>query len=161
MHYGSQQDIVITYLKRHPEHLSVLARWAFEAWGNYNPSSSLERTEQKLRDHLNEKTLPIAYIALHDNKPVGMCSLRQNDGVRVDLLPWLGSLFVVPEYRNQGIAVQLIDTIKQKAAQLDYSKLYLLTFESSLPSWYQKLGWKFLIEEQLNDYPVSIMEIDL
>ena len=77
------------------------------------PDVTISRVEQNLMNHLNEGSLPLTYVALYEQKPLGMCSLRSNDGIRPDLMPWLGSLVVDPEYQKQGIAKMLIDAIRQ------------------------------------------------
>ncbi len=41
---------------------------------------------------------------------VGMVSLRNNDGIRRDLTPWLGSLVVNPAYRQRNVG----NTIKNR-----------------------------------------------
>lgn len=88
-------SLVISYLDDHPEYLPQLAGWAFEAWGRYNPSSSVERAQDKLKTHLNKTRLPLTYIALKDDLLLGMCSLRMNDGIRPDLAHWLASFSVM------------------------------------------------------------------
>lgn len=152
-------SLSIVYLKDHPEHVPLVAKWMFETWGHYNPHASYEKTELKLRAHLNKDQLPITYIALDDEQPVGTGSLRITDGIRPDLMPWLASLFVLPEHRGNGIAQSLIDQIKEKAQQLEYSTLYLLAFDQNIPQWYEKLGWKMIGEDFLYDHPVKVMSI--
>ncbi|MGE4349324.1 MAG: GNAT family N-acetyltransferase [Candidatus Berkiella sp.] len=115
----------------------------------------------KLREHLNTEQLPITYIALQDGKPVGTSSLRITDGIRPDLMPWLASLFVLPEYRGKGIAQALIETVKHKAQQLKYPTLYLLAFDQSIPQWYAKLGWQIIGDDFLHHHPIKLMEIPL
>ena len=154
-------NFVITYLKEHPEHVSLLASWMFNTWGHYNSQSSLEKAQNKLNEHLNEDWLPLTMVALENNHPVGMCSLRKNDGIRPDLEPWLGSLFVEPSHRGQGIGEQLIVEVVKKARILGYPKLYLLAFDSTLPDWYKKLGWQLIGMDELNGHPVSVMEVIL
>ncbi len=150
-------DLTIDYLKNHPEHVPTLAQWMFTTWGHYNPDSSLEKAQLKLKDHLNENRLPLAFIALVGSEPVGLCCLRENDGIRPDLAPWLGSLFVKPAYRGQRIGEQLIDVVKRKARKLGYLELYLLAFDQTLPAWYEKLGWELLGEDYLFGHRVSVM----
>ncbi len=150
-------NLVIDYLKNHSEHVSLLSSWMFDTWGHYNPESSLEKAQEKLQSHLNVDSLPLAYIALIDGKPVGMCSLRINYGL-FDLAPWLGSLFVEPLLRGQGIGEKLIQVVTKKACSMGYPKLYLLTFDETLPNWYIKLGWKLIGMNELNGHPVSVME---
>lgn len=154
-------DLVISYLDDHPEYLPQLVKWAFEAWGQYNPSSSLEKAQEKFKAHLNKTRLPLTYIAFKDNLPAGMCSLRMNDGIRQDLAPWLGSLYVEPSMRRQGIGEKLIQVVTEKAHSMGYSKLYLLTFEKALSHWYQKLKWQVIGADELSGHPVSILEFTL
>ena len=54
-------------------------------------------------EHLNDDSIPLTFVAFFNDKPVGMCSLRENDGIRPDLMPWLGSIVVAPDYQKQGI----------------------------------------------------------
>ncbi|MCS5711874.1 GNAT family N-acetyltransferase [Candidatus Berkiella aquae] len=154
-------QVDITYLKNHIEQVPLLASWMFKTWGHYNPTSSLEKAEQKLLQHLNIDTLPLAYIALHNEVPVGMCSLRVNDGIQHALTPWLGSLYVEPLMRGRGIGEQLINTAAEKALNLGYSKLYLFAFDKTLPQWYEKLGWLERGVDEINRYPVTVMELSL
>lgn len=153
--------LTICYLKDYPEYVPLVAKWMFETWGHYNPHASYEKTVLKLREHLNTEQLPITYIALQDGKPVGTSSLRITDGIRPDLMPWLASLFVLPEYRGKGIAQALIETVKHKAQQLKYPTLYLLAFDQSIPQWYAKLGWQIIGDDFLHHHPIKLMEIPL
>ncbi len=152
-------ELVITYLKNHPEHVPLLASWMFNTWGHYNPQSSLEKAQIKLTEHLNTDSLPLTYIALRDNVPVRMCSLRINDGIRPDLTPWLASLFVEPSMRGQGIGEKLIHVVAEKAWVMGYSSLYLLAFDQTLTNWYAKLGWQMMGLDEINGYPVTVMEL--
>ncbi|MFI4937408.1 MAG: GNAT family N-acetyltransferase [Candidatus Berkiellales bacterium] len=154
-------NINIAYLKEYPQYLPLLAEWMFNTWGHYNPGSSFERAKLKLNEHLNTDSLPITFIALDDNIPVGTCSLRLNDGIRSDLAPWLGSLYVLPKFRGKGLGEKLIDAVVNKASIMDYQKLFLLAFDSTLPNWYKKLGWQLIGVDELNCHPVSVMEISL
>ncbi len=153
--------IDIIYLKDYPQHLSLIAEWIFNEWAHYNPGSSLDRAKSKLSEHLNKDSLPITFVALENNQPVGTCSLRINDGIRPDLTPWLGSLYVEPNARGRGLGEKLIDSVISKARSMKYPKLYLLTFDAILPYWYRKLGWQGIGEDVLNGYPVSVMEKSL
>ncbi|MBN9289040.1 MAG: hypothetical protein BGO43_01695 [Gammaproteobacteria bacterium 39-13] len=150
--------IDIAYLKDYPQHLSLIAQWIFNEWGHYNPGSSLDRAKSKLSEHLNKDSLPITFIALENNQPVGTCSLRINDGIRPDLAPWLGSLYIEPNARGRGLGEKLIDSVISKARSMKYPKLYLLTFDATLPNWYRKLGWYGIGADVLNGHPVNVME---
>lgn len=151
-------NIDIAYLKDHPQYLPLVAEWVFNEWGHYNPGSTLDRAKSKLSEHLNKDSLPITFVALENNQPVGTCSLRVNDGIRPDLTPWLGSLYVVPNARSRGLGEKLIDIVINQACSMKYPKLYLLAFDPTLPNWYRKLGWQGIGEDVLNGHPVSLMQ---
>ncbi|NDF12496.1 MAG: GNAT family N-acetyltransferase [Proteobacteria bacterium] len=153
-------DATIITLAEAPEYTETCARWAFEAWGRYNPENTLERRIQNFKQHQNKNALPLTLLALVDKKLAGMASLRANDGVRADLTPWLGSLFVDRAYRSKQIGEQLVDAIKAKAASLGFEELYLLTFEDSLPDWYTTLGWKEIAKDSFHGHPITIMKTE-
>ncbi len=90
-----------------------------------------------------------------------MCSLRENDGIRPDLMPWLGSLVVDPNYQKQGIGKQLIDATKEKAKQLGFKQLFLFALDPLIPNYYQTLGWQTIGMDQFKGNPVTVMEIGL
>jgi N-acetylglutamate synthase-like GNAT family acetyltransferase len=69
------------------------------------------------------------------------------------------ALFV--EARGKGVGEQLIRAAIEKAQNMRYSNLYLLTFDVTLPDWYEKLGWKLIGMDELNGYPVSVMKFSL
>jgi len=59
---------------------------------------------------------------------IGRVSLFSNDlKERNDLTPWLGSLYVSTDYRNRGIAKQLMDKVIKTSRILGYEILYLRT----------------------------------
>ena len=154
-------DIEIVTLKSHPEYVSRLAQWALLAWGKYNPHSNLEDIREKFKMHLNEHQLPLTYVAVLDDHPIGMCSLRETDGIRPEWMPWLGSLYVEPAYRERGIGKQLIQKISHTAHEMGYSTLYLLTFEPDITLWYEKQRWKTHGRDTVNGHPVDILIWDL
>ncbi len=156
-----KMEIIIDYLKNYPEHVPVVANWSVATWGHYNPQSSVDRAISKFEEHLNEDVLPICYIALHNHRPIAMVSLRPTDGIQPELTPWLASLYVDAAYRGSGIGETLIDTVKTKAANLGYKQLYLLAFDSTIPQWYAKLGWKSMGTDTLNNHAVSVMKIEI
>jgi predicted N-acetyltransferase YhbS len=155
-------NIQISLLKDHPDSIPLLAQIWFEVLGKiWLPEVPIQHIEQKFITHLNDNTLPLTLVAHDGNKPVGMCSLRENDGIRFDLTPWLASLVVHPFYQNHGIAKLLIDKTKQKATDLGFKKLYLFAFDQTIPFYYEKLGWYKIAEDKFKEHPLTVMEINL
>ena len=154
--------ITIDLLKNHPKAIPVLTKIWREVLGQvWIPDVSIERVEQKFLQHLNDQILPLTFVALHNNTPVGMCSLRENDGIRPDLKPWLASLVVAPSYQKKGIAKKLMDASKQKALELGFEKVYLFAFDRTIPVYYTSHGWEKIGADEFNGHPVTVMEISL
>jgi len=68
----------------------------------WSPEYSLGQTESWFLDWLNDD-IPLAFVTLEENTLVGMCSLQFNDGIRSDLMPWLGDLCVARTHQGRGI----------------------------------------------------------
>ncbi|STX28589.1 GNAT family acetyltransferase [Legionella beliardensis] len=125
------------------------------------PDTPLTLVEQRFQNHLNDNLLPLTLVAWHHDTPVGMCSLRENDGIRPDLMPWLGSLVVHTAYQNQGIGRELIEATKQKAKELGFKVLHLFAFDKTIPEFYETLGWHKIGTDEYKQHPVTVMKVEL
>jgi GNAT superfamily N-acetyltransferase len=153
--------ITIDLLKNHPESIPRCAGIWYEVLGKiWSPEIGIQEIESWYHEWLNHD-MPLAYIALYDDIPVGACSLQLNDGIRPDLAPWLGDLVVEPSYQKQGIGKMLIDAITNKADELGFRKLYLFTFDPTIPDYYTRLGWKKIGMDEFKSNPVTVMEVVL
>lgn len=151
--------IEIDYLKNHPSAIPALAKIWHDVLGKiWMPEIEIEEIESGYYRELNEE-LPFAYVALYDGIPVGTCSLQLDGGIRPDLKPWLGDLVVDAKYQKQGIGKLLLDVAIKKAKDLGYAKLYLFTFDPSIPEYYQRLGWRTIGKDEFKSQPVTVMEI--
>jgi len=155
-------DIKIAHLKEHPDAIPALAQIWHEVLGSiWVPDISVERVEQRFHDHLNGGVLPITFVAFDGNKLVGGVSLRENDGIRPDLMPWLGSLIVDSAYQKKGIGEMLINATKQKALEMLFEKLYLFAFDPTLPAYYARFGFNKIGIDEFKGHPVTVMETTL
>jgi len=145
-------------LKQKPEYLSQVAEWLYHEWGKITEESSLLIVGEKLKKFKNTDKLPINYIALVEGNLVGTFNLMLSDPPkRKDLSPWFSSLYVDPNYRNQGIGTLLVKSAIIKAKELGIKKLYLCT--SNRQEMYAKLGWEPIDEVEFRNEIVTIMEI--
>jgi N-acetylglutamate synthase-like GNAT family acetyltransferase len=157
-----KDNVEIHLLTACQEHIPELANlWHEEISKHWVPSASVERAKENLIKHSNTDKMPMTFVAISEGKPIAMASLRENDGIQPDLVPWLGSLVVHPAYRNQKVGERLIETIKNQARHFSYARIYLLAFDFTIPDWYTKLGWQKIGMDQLFDHPVTVMGIDL
>ena len=154
--------IKIDLLKHHPDAIPALADIWHELLGKiWVPDVPVERVITRFAGHLNDQALPITFVALDGDLPVGMCSLRDNDSIRPDLVPWLGSLVVDPKYQNQGIGKMLIDVTVLKAKELGFEKLYLFALHPTVTVYYERLGWNKIGMDEFKSHPVTVMEVAL
>jgi GNAT superfamily N-acetyltransferase len=155
-------EIDIKLLVDCQEYIPQLAILNYEQLGRFwNPEASVERAAQNLAKHSNRNQMPMTFVAVCDGKPIGMASLRENDGIRPGLIPWLGGLVVNPDYRGCGIGNRLLEAVKSQARLFGHNKIFLLAFDKTIPNWYAKLGWNDIGVDQLNGYPVVVMDIGL
>lgn len=155
-------DIQVQLLADCPHHIPELAQlWFNELGKQWIPNASVDRAKKTYTEHLNSQQLPLTFVAVADDEPIAMASLRDNDGIREDLTPWLGSLIVHPDFRRQGIGEMLIDMTKQQAKMMGHSKLYLFALDATIPDWYSRLGWKTIGSDKLYHHPVTVMEITI
>ena len=150
----------IELLANHPDKIPEIARWHWEAWGHHNPNGSYERTFARLSRRLHRDQLPLAYLALIEDRMVGTASLVEHDmDNREDLSPWLAGVFVDPDYRHQGIASSLVERVCEKARLLSFSELFLYT--NNAHELYTALGWTDLGQERYRGRMVMIMKYEL
>lgn len=153
--------IKIELLKNHSQSIPRLANIWREVLGKiWMPEIEIEEVESLYHEELKHE-IPLTYIALYDETPVGSCTLELNSGIRPDIGPWIGDLVVTQEYQKQGIGKMLLDKAIEKAKQLNFKKLYLFTFDPSIPSYYEKFGWKKIGTDKFNSHPVTLMEVTL
>lgn len=154
--------VTIDLLGNHPESIVTLSQVWQEVLGKiWLPDLPLERVVQRFEDHLNSDCLPLTLVAFDERRPIGMCSLRENDGIRPDLKPWLGSLVVDPAYQRRGVGRMLVAATKERASDLGFERLYLFAFDPTIPDYYADLGWTVLGIDQCMGHPVTVMEATL
>jgi GNAT superfamily N-acetyltransferase len=148
--------VQIGYLIDYPEFVPQLAQWLFEEWDSILGEKTSESRIKKLRAHMNRDRLPIAWVAHADGQLLGTAALRVHDlEGREDLTPWLGGVFVGPEFRRQGIGAALCAAVEKEAQSRGIGTLYLFTLDKQ--AWYSRLGWSLLAPCVWHERPGDIM----
>ena len=125
----------IKFLVDCQEHIPSLAQlWYEEISRHWVADASIEKAKNRLIAHLNSEKMPMAIVALNNNTPVGMACLRETDGIRPGVTPWLGSLVVDKKFRGKKIGEKLIEAIKSQAKLFGHDTLYLLAFDLTIPN---------------------------
>ena len=94
---------------------------------------------------LADRERPTGWVARCQQQVVAMCSLQTRistaQGGRVGLIE---DVFVLPEFRGQGVGTLLLDRVGSWAQQAGYRSLELIAEEDNHPAlaFYQKRGWQ-------------------
>jgi GNAT superfamily N-acetyltransferase len=155
-------DIAIDYLANCREFMDELARLSWKEWQEIyqQRKQTLEDSLKNYQERTNTDRLPLTLVALHAGELVGMVSLKFHDmDTRPDLDPWLGGLFVIPEWRNRGVGTMLMHHATEEARQLSVSLLYLWTHTAE--ALYRKLGWQAIQRTNYFGKEAVVMQIDL
>jgi GNAT superfamily N-acetyltransferase len=146
----------ICLLVDYPENLSHIAGWVFDEWGQHIPGMTLEKTIEKYRTHLRRDTIPLTLIAVESGVPIGTASLVEHDmPTRLELYPWLASVYVVPGWRHLEVGRNLVHRAEEEAQRLRIGKLYLFTPDRM--RFYSQQGWKELERTNYRGREVTIM----
>jgi predicted N-acetyltransferase YhbS len=134
---------VITIEKLNPNNindLDAVSEIMYNWWAN-SASFSFTTVKELIKSYCSYGDFPMVLIAKDLNKVVGTISLVANDTqFRQDLYPVITSLYVIEEYRNNGIGSMLIKELLNYAKD-KFNKVYLLTHSIG---FYEKLGFKYV-----------------
>lgn len=150
----------IALLRERKEYIPILAEWHFREWAHFHDHDSVERRIGEFEEELKANGIPRTFVAVKGTVPVGSAGILPHDmDTRMDLTPWLASVYVVPEQRKRGIGSALVQHVMKGAAALGYRTLYLYTPDR--PKFYARLGWVSLEKADYHGHPVDIMKIEL
>ncbi len=150
----------IVNLSERPEFVDILAAWHYREWGDLYPAETQEGFKKDLLTCLSPEAVPATFIAINNNVLLGSISILHKD-MDIDELwsPWLGNLYVNPDYRQQGIGKQLIHHLLAYCATHEVKQLYLFTPASR--SYYENLGWQVIQSLDYQGQKVDIMHLTL
>lgn len=153
-------DLRIELLADHPYLVPLLADWFYKEWGGRRPEDSLEKFTDRLRSRMNRTTLPLALISFLEEEPIGSAVLKIRE---METHPqyeyWLGSVFLLEEYRGRGLGTELVKAATEEAARFGVKTLYLYTRGSEL--FYSRLGWQEIEKPIFRGHQVTIMKLNL
>ncbi|MDW5501977.1 GNAT family N-acetyltransferase [Pseudomonas lundensis] len=138
--------INIVRLADYPQHRQQVIDWQWQAFGS---ESSRAFFASVVDSSLRGADLPITFIALLGDKPVGTVGLWRCDLIsRQDLTPWLAALYVDESQRGSGLGLRLQQHVQDYSRDAGFSELYLY---SDFSGYYERHGWRYLGDAL--DYP--------
>ena len=145
----------IEYLVDHPSCLPTLAVWHNAQWNYLDTGVSVKQRQTNLLKH-GMRQVPTTVVALSGGTLLGSASLIAHDmDTRLDLSPWLASVYVAPPHRRQGIGSALVQRIVQEAAALRFERMYLFTPDKE--QLYTRLGWSVIDRATYRGYAQVVM----
>ncbi len=154
------EPVAIEYLAGYPELVPVLASWVYDHWGKMYRMKSVEEQIEKISERINTDRFPLAFVALVGSAPIGTASLKiQEMTTHKHLYHWLGTVYVVPEYRNKGVGSALVKRAEIQAKELGVKTLYLHTPDKE--DFYRNRGWETIERPVYFDIPVVVMRKEM
>jgi predicted N-acetyltransferase YhbS len=138
---GLPEGITIVDLRERPDDVPRLAAWLKAAFSANRPHVTVAIIEARLRGVPEPgAALPRTWVAVAGDEAVGCARLVAADHAdRLDLTPWLASVYVTPAWRRRGIASGLVQTVQATARAAGYPALYLFTPDQA--RLYARLGF--------------------
>ena len=140
-----------------PDAVPTVSGWLFEQFGYLDPSATRERAEIRVRTRLNATGLPVAFVALQGETPIGTASLVETDLEECpELSPWLAGVFVLSQHRGLGYGAQIINAVVDHSRRNGFKTIYLFTPNKQV--FFEKLGWLQSHRVLRRGVPLSVME---
>jgi N-acetylglutamate synthase-like GNAT family acetyltransferase len=153
---GKEHPMQIDFLADHQDFIPILAQWHYREWAHLRPGDSIEARVSRLRACCGRREIPTVVIAFRGRTLIGSAMLVASDmDTRMELSPWLAGVFVVPQYRLQGVGAALVQRIINEVTGLGIERIYLYT--PSTERFYSRLGWSLFDRTGYRGAEVALM----
>jgi GNAT superfamily N-acetyltransferase len=134
----------------------MVAQWLYSEWGYTLPGNSVESAVERFTNRAESNHLPTCLVAYQDGEPVGTASLVSCDIPELKhLTPWVGAVFVRPDYRANGVGKALLRKMPDEWKKLGYETAYLYTPDCI--DFYRRMGWRVMEWREYLGERVAIM----
>lgn len=145
-------------IDKNSKYFPEICEWQINWWGE---DHKREKVIEWMECTLNKDSLPATYIAIIDDKVVGMYQIAMDDriDIRPNYYPWILNVYVDENNRGKGICAALMERANKELKELGFKRAYLHSKHINL---YEKFGWKYLEEvETLKGKIKRIFYLDL
>ena len=134
-------DLSFEFLADRPEDIPTITAWWYEVWADR--MGDIASYTRNFAATLGTEDLPLDILAVQEGKPIGTAALKYYEMRETypDYQYWLGSVYVKPACRGQGIAARLAGRVVELARQRGLPQIYLQTVDLS-GGLYAALGWE-------------------
>lgn len=136
----NNKKIMATSIRENPEYKDISIKYIQDKWAS---EKSMKVYEDCITNCVTTLSpLPQWYLLMDKNKIIGCAGLITNDFIsRMDLYPWISSLYIEKEYRGNSYGSILIEQAKNDAKKNGFSKLYLCTDHIG---FYEHYGFEYI-----------------
>lgn len=140
--------VKIVPLYQASQHAEQVTDWLWQAFGS---AESRDFFAAIVANSQREGEMPLTFIALEDEKPLGTVGLWRCDLIsRQDLWPWLAALYIDEGQRGKGLGERLQRHVVDYARGLGFESLFLY---STCKAYYERFGWQYIGDGL--DYPAQ------
>ena len=156
-------NITLDFLAHHTDKIDLLGREIYSQWIDMytRQNKSVDDVIKTVESRAVTDTIPLTMIALEGDTLLGSVTLKVSDfSAHPELTPWLAGVFVLPQYRKQGVGSKLIGFAENIAKEkFNVETLYLYTGSAS--GLYEKLGYKTFETVDRGDKILTLMKKEL
>lgn len=130
----------IVSVREQPEFVEDVTNFIKGIWANENNQMVYEDCIKY--SVLSDNSLPQWYVMMKNNEIIGCAGLITNDFIsRMDLYPWICSLYIDHDYRKNNYGFKLIDKACEDAKIAGFKAVYLCTDHIG---YYEKYGFEYI-----------------
>tara|TARA_B100001989_G_scaffold186233_1_gene135820 strand:- start:1873 stop:2373 length:501 start_codon:yes stop_codon:yes gene_type:complete len=129
-------------LADYPQYIDTCAAWHFTAWGVKSDQRTLKKDIKKFQVSTEKNKVPFTVIFMDTvkNVPVAMGSVWDKDSDYWSTIsPWITGIFVHEDYRNQGLAHEIMKVLEKELIRMNIQNIYLTA--SAAINFYKKLNY--------------------
>lgn len=136
----NNKEIKVISIRENPEYKDISIKYIQGIWAN---EKSMKVYEDCITNCITTlRPLPQWYLLMDKNKVIGCAGLITNDFIsRMDLYPWISSLYIEKEYRGNAYGNILLEQAKTDAKKNGFSNLYLCTDHIG---FYEHYGFEYI-----------------
>jgi len=152
-------DTVIRAIEDAPALAPIVGTWIEHEWRRLPIHKYLRAVASRRPWRFPLPRTLVAVSRLTDNV-IGTVSLLKDDmETRPDLNPWIGCLFVLPEWRHRGLGAALVGEGEKLARRMHLPRLYLFAAKETALYW--RLGWTEIGRESYEGSWTTLMVKEL
>lgn len=157
----------IVRLSQHPEYCDEIAKHTYKMWSKeYKILMKLDNEAEwayKLKTIYSlDGVYPMSFVAIDDNKQFLGFLVVENNSIFKGQKLWLSNIYVLPEYRNKGVAKAMINGVCEVLkTKYGVSKVYLWYYDTKMTSFYENLGFEYVDSYQYDEFNLKIMKKEI